>query len=134
MNTSIAALRERQKNPDARFDMAAHWFRGVEKARKDGYEGFDDRHVLSAAVSNLGAGSDTVSCGMQTFVYCLIRRPDLWERVREEVQAARKQGRCGTRVVTYEDAANLPFLEACIKEALRFMAPVPSTSPTSASL
>lgn len=57
VHTAVAALAERQKNPDARFDMAAHWFRGVEKARKDGYAGFNERHILAAAVSNLGAGS-----------------------------------------------------------------------------
>lgn len=57
VNTCITALREREKNPDARLDMAAHWFRGVEKAREDDYGGFTDRHVLAAAVSNMGAGS-----------------------------------------------------------------------------
>lgn len=55
--TASAALQDRQKNPDAKFDMAAHWFRGVEKAKKDGYEGFNNKHVLSASVANLGAGS-----------------------------------------------------------------------------
>lgn len=70
---------------------------------------------------------DTVSCGMQTFIYSLIRRPDLWNRLREELEAARKQGNCETRVITYEDASKLPFLHACIMEALRIMPPVPST-------
>lgn len=61
MKTSIAALKGRQRNPDARFDMAAHWFRGLEKARKDGHEELNERHVLSAAVANLGAGSGEFS-------------------------------------------------------------------------
>lgn len=132
VKTAVAALHDRRANPDvARFDMAAHWFRGADKAKQDGYAGFTDRHVLAAAVSNLGAGSDTVSCGLQTFVYCCIRQPALWRRLREEVDraaAAREEdeGRWGTRVVSYEDAARLPFLEACVKESLRFMAPVPS--------
>ena len=57
VNTAAAAIKERQKNPDAKFDMCSHWFKGIEKAKKEGYGNFDERHLLSASVSNLGAGS-----------------------------------------------------------------------------
>lgn len=56
VNTSMRAIAERRDNPDAKFDMCSHWFRGIKKAQKEGYD-FDERHLLSAAVSNLGAGS-----------------------------------------------------------------------------
>lgn len=34
-DTTMTALQERQKNPDARPDLVSHWFRGLEKAKKD---------------------------------------------------------------------------------------------------
>lgn len=57
VNTSMTAIAERRKNPDAKFDMCSHWFRGICKAEKEGFANFDERHLLSASVSNLGAGS-----------------------------------------------------------------------------
>lgn len=66
VNTSIESLEKRKKNPDASFDIAAHWFRGVQKAKKDGYTGYTDRHILPAAVSNLGAGSGE-SCMLDAY-------------------------------------------------------------------
>lgn len=58
-----SALAERKENPDARFDIAAHWFRALEKNGPSKI--WNDDMVVSAAISNLGAGSDTVSCAMQ---------------------------------------------------------------------
>lgn len=44
-DVTMAALRAREEDPDARrrFDIAAHWFRGLERAREDGSEVFDLR-------------------------------------------------------------------------------------------
>lgn len=58
-----SALAERKKNPDARFDIAAHWFRALEKNGPTKI--WNDDRVVAAAISNLGAGSDTISCAMQ---------------------------------------------------------------------
>lgn len=129
VNTAAAAIAERQRNPDARADMCQHWIRGLAKARADGYEGFNERHLLSAAVSNLGAGSDTISCGMQTFCYHAMRKSDVWRRVREEIDDARRsEGRCeGPAPVSWDDAQRLPYLNAAILESLRILAPVSST-------
>lgn len=57
------ALEERKKNPDARFDIAAHWFRALEKNSPSKL--WNDDRIVASAISNLGAGSDTVSCAMQ---------------------------------------------------------------------
>lgn len=70
--------------------------------------------------------SDTVSCGLQSFVYHLLRQPARWQQIRGEIDSAVKDGRCQSQVVTYEDASKLPYLEASIKEALRILAPVSS--------
>lgn len=66
----------------------------------------------------------------RSFVYHLIRHSNAWQRIRDEIDAAQKEGRCKDEIITYEDAARLPFLQANIKEALRIFAPVPSKTLT----
>ncbi|RYP51953.1 hypothetical protein DL768_002829 [Monosporascus sp. mg162] len=122
-DTTMAALDKRQKNPDARFDLAAHWFRGLERAKREGSKVFDLRILQAFATGNVSAGADTVSAGLQSFVYHLLRHPNGWQRIRAEIDAARKQGRCEGAVVSYEDACALPYLQAALKEALRIFGP-----------
>lgn len=90
---------------------------------------WNEGRLFAAAITNLGAGSDTVSCGLQSFVYHLLRHPDGWQRIRDEIDAARREGDCQDPVIQYEHAAKLPYLQAAIKEALRIWAPVPSMCP-----
>ncbi|KAK8121115.1 hypothetical protein PG999_005235 [Apiospora kogelbergensis] len=123
-DTTMAALAERRKNPDARADLAAHWFRGLERAEKDGSTLFDLRCLQSFATANVGAGSDTVSAGLQSFVYHLLRHPTGWGRIADEIADAQKLGRCQDDIISYEDATQLPYLQAAIKEGLRMFAPV----------
>ncbi|EMR65517.1 putative ras family gtpase protein [Eutypa lata UCREL1] len=115
-DTTMAALSERQKNSDARFDLAAHWFQGLERAKKEGSKIFDLRCLQAFASSNVTAASETVSAGLQSFVYHLLRQPDGWQRIRDEIEAARKDGRCEREIISYEDAVALPYLQAAVKE------------------
>ncbi|KAK8069631.1 benzoate 4-monooxygenase cytochrome P450 [Apiospora phragmitis] len=123
-DTTMSALAERRKNPDARADLAAHWFRGLEKAEQDGSTLFNLRCLQSFATANVGAGSDTVSAGLQSFVYHLLRHPTGWKRIADEIAEAQKQGRCQNDIISYEDATQLPYLQAAIKEGLRAFAPI----------
>ncbi|KAK8084910.1 cytochrome p450 [Apiospora hydei] len=127
-DTTMGALEERRKNPDARADLAAHWFRGLEKAEQEGSKLFNLRCLQSFATANVGAGSDTVSAGLQSFVYHLLRHPTGWKRIADEIAEAQKQGRCQDDIISYEDATQLPYLQAAIKEGLRIFAPITNTS------
>ena len=125
-NTTMVAIGERERNPDARFDIAAHWF----KTLKQHPERMQLRDIHAQATTSVGAGADTVSCGLQAFVYHMLRHPTAWARVRAEIDTAREEkGLCGDRVVAYEDAQQLPYFQACIKEALRIFGPVPMGLP-----
>lgn len=129
-DTTMSSLKERQKNPDARADLAGHWFRGLEKAKKEKSRVFNQRCLEAFATANVGAGSDTVSTGLQSFVYHLLRHPGGWAKIRAEIRAAQKEGgRCLGEVVSYEDAVRLPYLTACIKEGLRVFAPIAAGLP-----
>ena len=125
METAVAALLERQKNPDARFDMAAHWLRYLEQhPNRTTY-----RNVEAQTTANVGAGADTTSCALQSIFYHMARHPETWQRARAEIDEARQQGRCQSAVISLADAQGLLYLQACIKEALRINAPVPSRLP-----
>lgn len=67
--------------------------------------------------------------GIQTFVYHMLRNQDSWLRARKEIAEAQAEGRCQDRVVSYDDAQRLPYLQACIKEALRMFGPTPMGLP-----
>lgn len=121
-NTTLRAITSRQRNQDARFDIAAHWFR-THAAHPDR---LSLRDIHAQATTNVGAGADTVSCALQSFVYHMIRHRDAWRRARAEIDSSVAHI---DRVVSFEDAQSLPFLQACIREALRVFGPVPMGLP-----
>lgn len=119
-NTTIKALNKRLTDTTARFDMVAHWF----KAQRNSPDLLSLRDVYAHVTNSVGAGSDTVSIGVQSFIYHLIRNPLALERIRSEIQDAQAAGQCQTSVISYADAQSLPFLQACVKESLRIFSPV----------
>ncbi|KAH7021349.1 cytochrome P450 [Microdochium trichocladiopsis] len=122
VDTAMGAVKDREANPDARFDVLSHWFRALAE-HPDRMSLFD---VHSAATNAVAAGSDTVATGLQSFVYHMIRHPHAWAKAREEIDAA---GLPDAEVIAYGDAQNLTYLQACIKEALRVFSPAPMTLP-----
>lgn len=125
-NTASGALDKRKANPDARFDIVGHWLRTSAQHP----DRLTQRDILANTTANVGAGSDTVSCGLQSVLYHMVRNPQAWRRAQGEIRKAQEtDGSCGGRIIAYNDAANLPFLQACIKEALRIHNPVPMGLP-----
>ncbi|RKU39859.1 hypothetical protein DL546_000216 [Coniochaeta pulveracea] len=124
-NTTKKAINDREKNQEARFDIVAHWFKNLAQHP----DRMKLRDIHAQATTNVGAGADTVSCALQSFVYHMIRHPTAWQRVRDEIDAARKEGCCTDRVVSFDHAQKLPYLQACIKEAIRVFSPVPMGLP-----
>ncbi|KAH8203538.1 hypothetical protein TruAng_002286 [Truncatella angustata] len=126
VKTSNAALDERKKNEDARFDFVAHWLKAHE--RNPGKLPYRD--LQAAVMANVGAGSDTISCALQSTVYHMIRHPNAWSRARQEIdQAIQGDEICRDRIISYADAQQLPYLHACIREALRIFHPVSMGTP-----
>ncbi|ORY69940.1 cytochrome P450 [Pseudomassariella vexata] len=123
--TSNKALEARRANQDARFDFVAHWL----KAHEQNPDRLTYRDVGSACMANVGAGSDTVSCVLQSFVYHALRHPSVWNSVRQEIDEARCGGLCTDDVISYADALKLPYLQACLKETMRIFHPIALGSP-----
>ncbi|KAI0040853.1 cytochrome P450 [Auriscalpium vulgare] len=77
--------------------------------------------VKWAAGSLYGAGTESTVSGISTFLLMMTLHPDIQKKVQEEID--RVVG--GGRLPTFEDRSALVFLDAVIKESLRFHPPTP---------
>jgi cytochrome P450 len=102
-DTVTSVLAQREKNENARYDAVQYWF----KQHHRHPDGFTVREIGTQALAAVGAGSDTVAAGMQSFVYHMIRHSDAWERAHGEVVRAMEKGLCRGSVVSYADAQQL---------------------------
>jgi cytochrome P450 len=78
-----------------------------------------DTAVISMAAANITAGSDTTAISLRSIIYHLLSHPEYMSVLREELDTAARQHRLSEPVVTMDEAAKLPFLQACIMEGLR---------------
>jgi cytochrome P450 len=114
-DTCLAAVDARSKNDKVRKDMIEQWM----DMRKKHPDRMEEREILAAAVTNIGAGADTISATLQALFYYLLRNEEALIKLREEVDNAGLAD-----VPTHEETQRLPYLQACIKEALRIHTPV----------
>lgn len=127
-NTTMKAVKDRETNIDNQKDFVIvdHWLRTLQQSP----ERLTLRNIYAQATNNVGAGADTVNSALQSFFYHLLRHPAALEKARQEVDGAVKKGVCTPKgVVSFADAQQLPYVQACIKEALRIFHPVPMGLP-----
>ncbi len=118
-DTTLAAVEARSRNPDVRKDMMQEWL----DTRRKYPERMDEKEILASAVANVGAAGDTTSAALQSFFYHLLRNEKALQRLRYEIDTAQSEGRL-SRVVSNKEAQDLPYLQACFKEAMRIHSPV----------
>ncbi|EQB52514.1 cytochrome P450 [Colletotrichum gloeosporioides Cg-14] len=70
----------------------------------------------------LDAGSDTTAIALTHVMYFLLKNPDMFTRLREEIDLHAAIDTDG--VATYASVKNLPYLRACLDESLRLFPPV----------
>ena len=81
-------------------------------------EQFDYAALVSMATSNISAGSDTTAISIRATVFYLLQNPAAKQRLLDEIQSARSQGKLSDPVQLAE-ADDMPYLQACLYEALR---------------
>ena len=55
---------------------------------------------------------------MQSFFYLLLNNPDTYEKILTEIDKAHEAGKL-SEPTTYAEAQELPYFQACLKEAMR---------------
>ncbi|TGO56932.1 hypothetical protein BOTNAR_0212g00080 [Botryotinia narcissicola] len=68
--------------------------------------------------SNIGAGSDTTAITLSSVLYHLLKYPNTYQKLRDEIETAAKEGRISDPI-TFKEAQGLPYLQAVMKEGLR---------------
>ncbi|KAJ5986621.1 hypothetical protein N7451_010986 [Penicillium sp. IBT 35674x] len=75
--------------------------------------------IFTTCITNIGAGSDTTSVSLTSVIYHLMANPSIYEKLCAEIHEADKQGNLSSPYISFQEAQKLPYLQACIKEALR---------------
>ncbi|CAG7958566.1 unnamed protein product [Penicillium salamii] len=73
--------------------------------------------------SNVVAGSDSTGNTMRTIVYNLLAHPQTLRRLEEELFDLRRQGNLSQPFPAFKEVRDLPYLDACVWEALRIHPP-----------
>ena len=79
----------------------------------------NDNAVTSMATSNIFAGSDTTAISTRAIIYYLLKNPAAKQRLIEEIDDRRRQGKLSDPVKLSE-ADSMPYLQAVMYEALRY--------------
>lgn len=94
--------------------------RFIEAKAKD--DQVPDWALTAWTTSNVLAGSDTTAILLRTVLYHLLKNPDTLNQLLAELQDAADKGQLSD-TVSWTEARDLPFLDACIKEAGRLHPP-----------
>ncbi|SPN96513.1 related to cytochrome P450 CYP3/CYP5/CYP6/CYP9 subfamilies [Cephalotrichum gorgonifer] len=75
-------------------------------------------NVMDACASNIGAGSDTTAITLSAALFYLFTNPQVLKTLREEIDTMAADGRISDPV-TFQEAQDMHYLQATIKETLR---------------
>lgn len=82
-------------------------------------ETMSDENIRFNMVTFLVAGHETTSGTLSFLFYHLLKNPDVYRKVQEEVDRV-----LGDGVIQLKHLSQLKYLEACIRETLRFQGPI----------
>jgi benzoate 4-monooxygenase len=114
---AIAAVGERLANPSDRDDLLAK----LQAGKDESGQPMGREELTAEALTQLIAGSDTTSNSSCAIIYYLSNNPRVLKKLQEELDKAAEEKAGGDEVLyfDYEDVKSLPYLQACIDEALR---------------
>lgn len=92
------------------------------KAKDDRPDFFTESRVLTMAVSMAFAGSETTAISLAAVFYYLLKNHRCYQKLTDEIDSAIQSGEVedrSTGLITWAESQKLPYLHACIQEALR---------------
>jgi cytochrome P450 len=84
------------------------------KAHQGKPDKFSENDVFAIAHGAIFAGSDSTASTMQSFFFHVLNDRRVFERLTKEIRGAEL-----STMVAYQEAQNLPYFQACLKEAMR---------------
>ncbi|KAJ5854798.1 hypothetical protein N7534_007341 [Penicillium rubens] len=81
-----------------------------------------NKRILTMATSMAFAGSETTAISIAAVFYYILKSPECMRRVKQELDHAVANGTIANRptgLVSWTESRQLPYLDACIKEAFR---------------
>ena len=89
--------------------------RFLEAAKSPEPPGINVTLVVNWTLNNFVAGGDTTTIALRSVLYNVVKNPRVYAKLMAELSAEP----LSRPVVTYQEAMALPYLSACIREALR---------------
>ncbi|KIX10083.1 uncharacterized protein Z518_01164 [Rhinocladiella mackenziei CBS 650.93] len=119
VNFTVERMRERlsakaQGVDDKKRDFLTRCFEAQEKNP----DLVTDRIIRMYNIDNVLAGSDTTGISLRSIFYYLMKSPQALKKVVDEIDKAESEGSL-SEFITWKESNNQPYLQACIKEALR---------------
>ncbi|PGH11502.1 hypothetical protein AJ79_04877 [Helicocarpus griseus UAMH5409] len=90
--------------------------------------GLSQQHAEAESAVQIAAGSDTTATSLRTGILSIATSPQVHATLLAEIDSAIAQGRISSPI-TDAEARALPYLQACIKETLRFWPPITGIVP-----
>lgn len=112
----LSRLAEQVKDRMDRGDAPPSFARTLWEKRLANPSELSEREIAYATGSLFGAGSDTSSATLQSFILAMTVFPEVAAKAQEEIDAV--VGR--DRAPTWDDEPNLPYCAAVLKETLRW--------------
>ncbi|KAI0123926.1 cytochrome P450 [Xylariales sp. AK1849] len=80
---------------------------------------FTTDHIREGCGQNMAAGSDTTAISLSAILYYLLKHPDCFQKLRDEIDELQSAGKISETYITFKESQDMPYLQAVIKEALR---------------
>ena len=85
--------------------------------------------LVNECIVIIVAGADTTFISMVSFIRHVYSNPAILHKLRAELEELKHQGQLTLPIPAYDEAARLPYLQACMKEAMRVHPAVAMTLP-----
>ncbi|KAH8169991.1 cytochrome p450 domain-containing protein [Sarocladium implicatum] len=116
-NLGLGRLMGRMKGEDKHDPSKPDFLDRYLEAQQQHPEVVDVYRILSYILVNLAAGADTTAVCLRSIIYLSLKNPVVWTRLEEEILNAE----FSTCPVSFSEARKLPYLEAVVRESLRYL-------------
>ena len=74
-------------------------------------------------------GQDTTAALISSLIYRIVSTPAIYSKIMSEIDTFEEQSKLSMPVALYEEMESMPYVKACVREALRIDPPTPTILP-----